>query len=342
MARKLRIQYKGAIYHLTMRGVERRRLFEEDGERERFAQRLGEAVEEYGVRLYQFCLMTNHVHLVAETPRGNVSAFMHKLQTAYTVYYNRRHQRAGHLMQGRFGAESVQGNEYLLQLTRYVHLNPVFVGKLKNQPLEVRREHLRQYPWSSYRGYAGLGKGYAFVEEGPVLAMMEGPARKRRLAYRRFVEAGIRETDAEFVELLEASAWGIGDDAFQAAMRDLHTERASQARRPEDVSFRRVAPSLSAAAVVEAVAQAFGMTVAALRTRQYDCVARAVCALLLGRYAGLNQRDVAAYLGMGTGSAVCQQLQSLRGRQATNAVLAGRIKHIRSHLENAASPLGQT
>jgi len=126
MARKLRVQFEGAIYHVTIRGVERRTLFNDNNDCERFLECLGEAVEESGVRLYLFCLMTNHVHLLVETPQGNLSAFMHKLQTAYTVYYNLRHKRVGHLMQGRFGAKPVEGDTYLLVLSRYIHLNPVF------------------------------------------------------------------------------------------------------------------------------------------------------------------------------------------------------------------------
>jgi REP element-mobilizing transposase RayT len=112
MARKLRVEDPGAIYHVTVRGVERRPLFVDDRDRERFVRRLGDAVAEYGVRLYLFCLMGNHVHLLIETPQANLSAFMHKVQTAYTVYFNLRHGRSGHLMQGRFGAEPVEGDEY--------------------------------------------------------------------------------------------------------------------------------------------------------------------------------------------------------------------------------------
>ena len=84
---------------MTFRGVERRRIFADDRDRERFLEQLGAAVEDCGVRLYLFCLMNNHVHLLVETPRGNLSRFMLKLQTAYTMYFNLRHRRAGHLMQ---------------------------------------------------------------------------------------------------------------------------------------------------------------------------------------------------------------------------------------------------
>ena len=117
MARKLRVHFEGAIYHVTLRGVERRRLFDDEDDRERFMDRLGVYAEECRIRLYMFCLMTNHVHLLLETPEANLSVFMQKLQTAYTIYYNLRHDRTGHLVQGRFGAKLVEGNEYLLMLS---------------------------------------------------------------------------------------------------------------------------------------------------------------------------------------------------------------------------------
>ncbi len=333
MARKLRVQFAGAIYHVTIRGVERRRIFDDDADRERFLARLGDAVEEYGVRLYLYACMRNHAHLLCEAPQANLSAFMHKVQTAYTVYYNMRHRRAGHLMQGRFGAEPVEGDEYLLKLSRYIHLNPVCVRQWKAQPPEARVRHLHDYPWSSFRGYAGLAEPLAFVDERPILAQTGTSAENQRLEYRRFVESGIAETDEAFASLLKESHWGVGNEEFQAHVRDLHTERALQARRKEDVSFRRVAPVVTAEAVLDAVSSEFMVDGTALRRRQYDCPARAVAALLLGRYAGMNQRDVGVLLGMGTGSAVCRQIRRLRQRQADDADLRDRIERLRSALE---------
>ena len=101
MARLQRIEYEGAVYHVTARGNERRALFGDDGDRERFLRVLGESVASFEIRLYLFCLMTTHLHLVLETPRGNLGRFMHRLQTAYTVYFNHRHRRQGHLLPGR-------------------------------------------------------------------------------------------------------------------------------------------------------------------------------------------------------------------------------------------------
>ena len=164
MARPVRIEYKGAVYHVTIRGNNRNAIFAEDSDRERFVVDLEESVQWFDVRLYLFCLMTNHVHLVLETPRANLSSFMHRLQTAYTVYFNRRHDQSGHLMQGRFGAAVVDEDEYILKLSRYVHLNPVFVRAHQSKSPRERTEILRAYLWSSYRSYVGLSKSLSFVD----------------------------------------------------------------------------------------------------------------------------------------------------------------------------------
>ena len=334
MARKLRIQYEGAIYHVTMRGVERRRIFRDDRDRERFLMCLGDGVKELGVRVYLYCLMTNHVHLLVETPMANLSAFMHKVQTGYTVYHNLRHRRAGHLMQGRFGAEPVKGDSYLLRLTRYIHLNPVFVEELRRKPLEERRKYLRGYPWSSYRGYAGFTKPLEFMDEAPVLAMIEGRRRRRRLGYRCFVEEGMAEEDGDMRRLMEGSRWGVGDGDFQAVIRDMHTKLAQGVEKKEDVSFRREEPKVETDRILRAVAKAFSMEVSALKERQYASLARPVASLLLGRLAGMNQRDVGAFLCMGTGSAVSLQQKHLRERMRKDPRVARQVNALQSAVQD--------
>jgi REP element-mobilizing transposase RayT len=116
MARPLRLEYEGAVYHVTIRGNQRGIIFQEDSDRERFIEKLAESVERYEIHLYLYTLMTNHVHMVLETPRANLSQFMHRLQTAYTVFYNRQHKLSGHLLQGRFGSTVVKEDEYILKL----------------------------------------------------------------------------------------------------------------------------------------------------------------------------------------------------------------------------------
>ena len=120
MARHLRVECEGAIYHITSRmlGDARSRLFRDDRDRERFIARLAERVEQHDIRLYLYVLMRNHIHLVFETPQGNCSQFMQSLLTSYTVYFNLRHNRHGHLLDGRYKAKLVEGDEYLSALTR--------------------------------------------------------------------------------------------------------------------------------------------------------------------------------------------------------------------------------
>ena len=111
MARPIRIEYEGAVYHVTIRGNERKSLFKTDADRERFINALSDSVERYSIRLYLYTLMQNHAHFVLATPCGNLSRFMQRFQTAYTVYYNKRHRRSGHLMQGRFGAAVIYAKQ---------------------------------------------------------------------------------------------------------------------------------------------------------------------------------------------------------------------------------------
>jgi REP element-mobilizing transposase RayT len=199
MARKPRVFIEGGIYHITCRGNDRRNIFK--GMRTAFAfWSVWERVRKRtGFVLYLFCLMTNHVHLLAETPHGNLDRFMGSLLTGYTVYYNRRHNRSGHLMQGRYGAQVVEGTDYLLKLSRYIHLNPVHVKDWEDRALGERLNYLRSYPWSSFREYAGLANACGFLCPAPVLGLMEGLGRGREsVRYKRYVEAGLAKTDDQF------------------------------------------------------------------------------------------------------------------------------------------------
>ena len=118
MARHLRLEYEGAIYHVTARGNERGVIFQNDRDRERFVEKLEELVGVHHVRLYAYVLMDNHYHLLVETPRGNVSRFMQQLNTSYTMYYNMKRGRVGHLFSGRYKAKLVCGDEYMIVIPR--------------------------------------------------------------------------------------------------------------------------------------------------------------------------------------------------------------------------------
>jgi REP element-mobilizing transposase RayT len=162
MARPIRIEFEGAVYHVMARGNERRAIFFGDADRKLFLETVGEMVGRFGVRVLAYCLMPNHYHLVVGTPRGNLSAAVGWLQLTYTTRLNARHRRSGHLFQGRFKAVVVEADEYGRWLVEYVHLNPVRPARRKpgtSAPLAVERAaELDGFEWSSHRDYAGLRK----------------------------------------------------------------------------------------------------------------------------------------------------------------------------------------
>jgi len=149
MPRKPRVEYPGAIYHVMSRADGKGKIFETDVDRQDFVKRLAEACAKTGFEVHAYCLMRNHFHLVVETPNGNLVAGMRWLLSAYTLRFNPRHQRFGHVFSGRYKALVVDGsgNGYLRTICDYVHLNPVRARRL--QP----GQRLLEYPWSSFGGY---------------------------------------------------------------------------------------------------------------------------------------------------------------------------------------------
>ena len=191
MARPLRIEYNGAWYHFTCRGNERNVIFKDDNDRIKFIIILGKSLEIFKVQLHGYVLMDNHFHLILNTPLGNLSRFAQRFNTAYTVYYNRRHKRSGHLYQGRYKAILVEKDNYLLELSRYIHLNPVKIKRIKKDPIEKQIDFLRKYNWSSHLGYGLLKYRQGFVNYNSVLEYFGGDNKKGRKGYRGFVEEGV-------------------------------------------------------------------------------------------------------------------------------------------------------
>jgi putative transposase len=181
MARPLRIVFPGAVYHVTSRGNARMPIFEDDEDRVRFLAILGEMVRRFNWLCHAFCLMDNHYHLLVETIDGNLSLGMRQLNGIYTQRFNRRHGRVGHVFQGRFKAILVERESHLLELCRYVVLNPVRGGAVREPG---------QYRWSSYRATAGLERKSGFLTVAWILGQFGKNRDVARKEYRRFVLAG--------------------------------------------------------------------------------------------------------------------------------------------------------
>ena len=161
MARPLRIEFPGALDHVTSRGNERRAIFRSDRDRRTFLTLLEQAATRFGWSVTAYVLMTNHFHLVIQTPEPNLSRGMQWLNGTYAARFNQRHQRAGHLFQGRFHAFLVEKEAYFAELLRYVVLNPVR-AKMVERP--------EDYRWSSYRATAGLEAAPPWLDVASALA----------------------------------------------------------------------------------------------------------------------------------------------------------------------------
>ncbi len=182
MARPLRIEYPGAVYHVTSRGNEKKPVFKDDTDRGNFLNILQHVNKRYNWICHAYCFMTNHFHLLIETPDGNLSLGMRQLNGVYTQLFNKRHGRTGHLFQGRYKAILIQKDSHLLEVCRYVVLNPIR-AKMVEKPEE--------WKWSSYLTTAGKAKPHPCLTIDWVLGQFNGKRGKAEQEYRQFVHWGI-------------------------------------------------------------------------------------------------------------------------------------------------------
>lgn len=181
MSRPLRVEMAGGVYHVTSRGDGREDIFLDDDDRQQFLAVLRHAIDRFGWRCLAYCLMTNHYHLLLETPAPNLARGMRQLNGIYTQRFNRRYGRVGHVFQGRYKALVVQKDRHLLELCRYVVLNPVRAGMVKR---------VQDWPWSSYRATAGQKATPEWLATDWLLRQFAGSRRQAIALYRRFVTAG--------------------------------------------------------------------------------------------------------------------------------------------------------
>ena len=309
MARPVRIDVAGGWYLVTNRGNERRAVFRDDKDRLRFLELLAALPVRFAVRIHAYVLLDNHFHLCVETPAANLSQIMQWLQVAYTVWFNRRHRRVGHLFQGRFHAVLLDVAA-AWEVSRYVHLNPVRVrglglDKASQQQARLglgpassaaaiteRLQRLRQYRWSSYRAYSGVTAATAWLTCDTVLKLGGGRGRgDRQRTYRQYVEAAVREgLTASPWERLEAGLL-LGSAEFVRRMKQLAT-----GDRREQPQLQRLQTRPSWAAIRVAVEAARHESWEQFCDRHGD-----------------SGRDLALYLGRGRGGLSMKELAAAAG-----------------------------
>src|SRR6056297_1753228 len=233
MARPLRIEFEGAFYHVMARGNARQNIFLNDGDRQAFLENLGRVSQRFDWSIWAWCLMDNHYHLLIETRQPTLSKGMREVNGVYTQRFNRRHRRVGHVLQGRYKAILVDQDTYLLELARYIVLNPVRAGLVQSA---------EESGWSSYRAVMGKAPAPDRLAVDDILAMFHSQRGPARRAYARFVKDGIGADDPH--DGMQRAGI-LGGEAFMERVLD-HVDH--QALSPEIVRKDRPAVSLDAIA----------------------------------------------------------------------------------------------
>lgn len=288
MTRPLRLEYPGAVWHVTSRGNERKDVYRDDEDRTKFLSVLGRVAELYRWTVHAWVLMGNHYHLLLETPQPTLSRGMRQLNGVYAQAFNRRHRRAGHLLQGRFKAILVEKDAHLLELCRYIVLNPVRAGIVTSP---------RAWPWSSYRATAGFSSFPNWLETGWTQRNFGSNREKAVRAYRRFVSEGIQSSFDPW-ESVRAQIYLGGDKFLGKIASRTPKRRAGVPRRqqmPVDVDPRRAAEA--AARVLGATFEELNVA-PRLRVRERRLVAAA-----LRRYGLIGLGSIGAVLGVGLAQA---------------------------------------
>lgn len=281
MSRPLRLEHPGAVWHVTSRGNEKREVFRDDADRETWLGLLGRVVVVFSWRLHAYVLMGNHYHLVVETPIPSLSRGMRHLNGVYTQAFNRRHERVGHLFQGRFKAILVEKESHLLELLRYVVLNPVRAGLVRSP---------REWAWSSYRATAGEAQAPAWLETAWSLGQFGGSEQR----YREFVGEG-RDLPLLPWAALRGQIY-LGSDAF---VHDARGQAAQRTRDPEIPRPQRETGPHSMEQLLSVVLGALTTTDRELARHPRKRVReRAILAYTLRRFAGATGPAIARILGV--------------------------------------------
>ncbi len=307
MARALRIEFPGAFYHITSRGNEKKDIFRSRKDRERFLFYLESAAERYGAVVHTYCMMTNHYHLLMETTRGNLSEIMQYVNGAYTTYFNVKRKRSGHLFQGRFKSIVVDADEYAMELSRYIHLNPVRAGI-------VGKPH--DHEWSSYRAYIGNSVTPDWLKTEFILSGFGGESREKN--YRAFVENHLETVYASPLQGVIASTI-LGTPEFVAHISEQHLNAQKPDRSVPAV--RALSRPLPIEGLIQKVEEIVPDRKLARKVAMYVC----------HRYGGGKLKEIGESFGIGD-SAVSQATARLDSALKRDKELGKLLARVRREL----------
>lgn len=331
MARPLRIQYPGAWYHVTSRGNEKAAIFKVDEDRLKFLSLLGEKSKELNVEVHCYCMKKNHFHLILRTPLANLNRFMQRFNTAYIMYFNKKHDRVGHLYQGRYKAILVDADSYLMELSRYVHLNPVRGERFKDISLEEKIEILERYPWSSYHAYS-RGEEVSFLHTEMILGMIGGKGRDRFNRYRQFVLNGLTETSESPLKEQKARSV-LGSESFVEWVYREHVKGKEDEK--EYSKIHELAPLVTIEDIAREVAAVFRLKKEELFKKRSRIVGRQVLMELSRHYMSprLSLREIADELGVSV-AALHQSRERLQNLLRNDKAISRKLDAVRGALSH--------
>src|SRR5882724_133583 len=306
MPRKARVEFPGAVYHLLDRGDRQEAIFRDDADREQFLSTLGQACERTGWRVHAFVLMTNHYHLLIETPQPNLVTGMRWFQTTYTVRFNRRHRISGHLFQGRYKSVVVDPEErgYFATLSDYIHLNPVRARMISLQ------ERLFDYRWSSYRFYAAKAERPAWFEPQRVLGEvdLEDTVLGRRGYAERMRQRAVEELEEKNAPEHEKlrRGWCLGGTGFRERVLGLIEkagEKLSKAKEV-DASIKRSHGEEEARRLLRRGMEHFGLEETELRAIKRNDARKLAIARLIRTRTSVSNQWIARELALGHVSSI--------------------------------------
>jgi len=324
MARPLRIEYPGAYYHVMNRGNRRENIFLTEKDRKVFLAGLVDSCETYHIKLIAFVLMTNHFHLLVQTPQANLSEFMRHFLVTYTVRFNRRNGRTGHVFQGRFKSLIVDEDEYLLPLSRYIHLNPIRTSQFKDADFPTKSEYLKEYPWSTFPGYCYLRRRNKNIDYDWFLSTyFGGDSAKGRRHCREYVFNTIEgEIENPFEEVVHQSI--LGGQDFVNWVR----QKLPQKGQREIPSLTKLQQHISVERIIGEVAKAGNTNAENLLDRKTKLKDLRQMAMELSyRCSNCKQKEIGAIFGVDY-STVSQSRARLKAKLESNRKLKKQFQRL--------------
>ena len=315
MARPLRVEYPGAFYHVMNRGNAGEAIFTDDDEKTKFLNCLERCARRFSFRVHGYCLMTNHYHLLLETPEPNLSRSIQWLNVSYASWYNRRHRRSGHLFQGRFKALLVEADSYLTALSRYIHLNPVRAGLLQDPAA---------YVWSSCPDFLGSRPAPDWLETGRILSEFHSSRPEAMQCYRAFLDP---EEATENPNSDSVAGFILGSSDFlDRIRREFLLDRPVCEEVPQLRQLRKIDPGI----IVKAVCAEFGGTAEDIRRKgSKGCVPRLVAVGLARDFCGMAGKELGHYFGGITGAAVAMMGKKFEREIGKDPKFKKRSEHVK-------------